>query len=47
MSVAQILAHLADFPTRYVVVTGGEPLIASGIEELCRRPAHGRLSHHD
>lgn len=35
MTVAQILARLADFPTRYAVVTGGEPLIASGIEELC------------
>jgi 7-carboxy-7-deazaguanine synthase len=35
MTVAQILDHLADFPTRHVVVTGGEPLIASGIEELC------------
>jgi 7-carboxy-7-deazaguanine synthase len=35
MSVAQILAQLADFPTRHVVVTGGEPLIAPGIEELC------------
>jgi 7-carboxy-7-deazaguanine synthase len=35
MTVAQILARLADFPTRHVVVTGGEPLIAPGIEELC------------
>lgn len=35
MTVAQILSRLADFPTRHVVVTGGEPLIAPGIEELC------------
>lgn len=35
MPVAQILARLAEFPTRHVVVTGGEPLIAAGIEELC------------
>jgi 7-carboxy-7-deazaguanine synthase len=35
MPVAQILSRLADFPTRHVVVTGGEPLIAHGIEELC------------
>jgi 7-carboxy-7-deazaguanine synthase len=35
MTVAQILSRLADFPTRHVVVTGGEPLIAAGIEELC------------
>jgi 7-carboxy-7-deazaguanine synthase len=35
MTVAQILSRLVDFPTRHVVVTGGEPLIAPGIEELC------------
>lgn len=35
MTVGQILARLADFPTRHVVVTGGEPLLAPGIEELC------------
>ncbi len=35
MTVERILSRLADFPTRHVVVTGGEPLIASGIEELC------------
>jgi 7-carboxy-7-deazaguanine synthase len=35
MTVAQILARLAEFPTRHVVVTGGEPLIAPGIEDLC------------
>src|SRR6516162_3212632 len=32
---ADIVRRLADFPTRHVVVTGGEPLIAAGIEELC------------
>jgi 7-carboxy-7-deazaguanine synthase len=30
-----ILDRLAEFPTRHAVVTGGEPLIAPGIEELC------------
>ena len=35
MTVAEILTRLAEFPTRHVVVTGGEPLIAPGIEELC------------
>ncbi|HTU17578.1 MAG TPA: 7-carboxy-7-deazaguanine synthase QueE [Gemmataceae bacterium] len=35
MTVEQILSRLADFPTRHVVVTGGEPLIAPGIEDLC------------
>jgi len=35
MTVAEILARLAAFPTRHVVLTGGEPLAAPGIEELC------------
>jgi 7-carboxy-7-deazaguanine synthase len=35
LAVAQILNRMAAFPTRHVVVTGGEPLIASDIEELC------------
>lgn len=34
-TVEQILSRLAAFPTRHVVVTGGEPLIAPAIEELC------------
>ncbi len=33
--VAEVLDRLAAFPTKYAVVTGGEPLIAPGIEELC------------
>ncbi|MBI4716736.1 MAG: 7-carboxy-7-deazaguanine synthase QueE [Planctomycetes bacterium] len=33
----QILDRLSDFPTRYVVLTGGEPLIATGVEHLTRR----------
>ncbi len=35
MTVAQILSRLAEFHTRHAVVTGGEPLIAAGIEDLC------------
>jgi 7-carboxy-7-deazaguanine synthase len=34
-AVADILAEAAGYPTRYAVVTGGEPLVAAGIEELC------------
>lgn len=34
-TVAEVLGRLAAFPTRHVVVTGGEPLISPGIEELC------------
>src|SRR5690242_11861155 len=35
MTIEAILDRLGDFPTRHVIVTGGEPLIAPGIEELC------------
>lgn len=34
MSVDAILAEVAKHPTRFVVVTGGEPMIAKGIREL-------------
>jgi 7-carboxy-7-deazaguanine synthase len=37
LSVAEVMARLQAFPTRHVVVTGGEPLIAPQIEELCTR----------
>jgi 7-carboxy-7-deazaguanine synthase len=35
LAIAEILDRIATFPTRFVVVTGGEPLIAPDIEELC------------
>jgi 7-carboxy-7-deazaguanine synthase len=35
LAIAEILDRIATFPTRHVVVTGGEPLIAPEIEELC------------
>jgi 7-carboxy-7-deazaguanine synthase len=34
-TVEDILADLAAFPARHAVVTGGEPLLAAGIEDLC------------
>ena len=34
-SVADILEGVERFPERHVVVTGGEPLLAPEIEELC------------
>ena len=34
-TVADVVENLAEYPTRHVVVTGGEPLIAAQIEELC------------
>jgi 7-carboxy-7-deazaguanine synthase len=35
-SVSEILSALTAFPTRHVVITGGEPLLAPEIEDLCR-----------
>jgi 7-carboxy-7-deazaguanine synthase len=35
LTVPEILERVAEFRTRHVVLTGGEPLIARGIEELC------------
>jgi 7-carboxy-7-deazaguanine synthase len=35
LTVAEILDRVSAFPTRHVVLTGGEPLIAPAIEELC------------
>jgi 7-carboxy-7-deazaguanine synthase len=35
LSVAEVLARTQSFSARHVVVTGGEPLIAPRIEELC------------
>jgi 7-carboxy-7-deazaguanine synthase len=34
MSVAEILTAIQEHPTRYIVVTGGEPMVAVGIHEL-------------
>lgn len=44
LDVDDILARVAPMPTRHVVVTGGEPMIADGIEELTRRLADS--GHH-
>ena len=37
MSVDEVLARLAEYPTRHAVLTGGEPVVAAGIDELCAR----------
>jgi 7-carboxy-7-deazaguanine synthase len=37
LSVDQVLARVAEYPTRHAVLTGGEPVVAAGAEELCRR----------
>jgi 7-carboxy-7-deazaguanine synthase len=34
-TVEQILEQVAAFPARHVVVTGGEPLLAPDVEDLC------------
>ena len=35
LTITEIMERVAGFPCRHVVVTGGEPLIAPEIEELC------------
>ncbi len=37
MTLDQIIERLADFACTHVVLTGGEPMIAAGVEELTRR----------
>ncbi len=37
MTVEQIMALVAPHPTRFCVVTGGEPMIAAGIHDLTAR----------
>ena len=41
MSVDGILDRLADYACTHVVLTGGEPLLADGVEELTRRIREG------
>ena len=36
-SLKEILSEVKDHPTSYVVITGGEPLLAHEVEELARR----------
>jgi 7-carboxy-7-deazaguanine synthase len=35
LAVGEILDRLSALPTRHAVITGGEPLLAAGIEDLC------------
>ncbi len=35
-TVDEILDRVSDFPTTYVVLTGGEPMLAAGVESLTR-----------
>ncbi|MBM4296158.1 MAG: 7-carboxy-7-deazaguanine synthase QueE [Deltaproteobacteria bacterium] len=39
-SVEKIIGEVAKHPTRHVVITGGEPLLAPEISELSRRLRH-------
>jgi 7-carboxy-7-deazaguanine synthase len=36
MSRNEILARLSDFPTRFVTLTGGEPMLQKELPDLCR-----------
>ena len=44
LSVARIIEQVRGYPTRHAVVTGGEPMIAAGIEALTRG-LHGAGFH--
>ena len=44
MSVEQILDEVNRHPTRFVVLTGGEPLVAKGIHDLAER-LHAQSKH--
>ena len=35
MTVEKVLEKLLGYPTKYVVITGGEPLLADELDELC------------
>lgn len=41
-TIEQILRHVEEYPSRHIVITGGEPLLAPGIEDLtCRLKSRG------
>jgi 7-carboxy-7-deazaguanine synthase len=44
LSIDEIMARISVFPARHVVLTGGEPMIASGIHELATEIK--KLGHH-
>ena len=46
-SVREILGEVAKYPSRHIVVTGGEPLLAAEIEELTARVKTLGSSHYD
>lgn len=46
MSVEDVLAQALSHPARHVVITGGEPMIASKLPELCRAFRQSGFSHH-
>ena len=41
LDINQVLDRVSDFASTYVVLTGGEPMIAQGVEELTRRLKEG------
>ena len=44
LTVEQILHEIQQYDTRFYVITGGEPMVHEGIEELCRR-LYGPQTH--
>ena len=41
MDIDQVLDRMSDFASTYAVLTGGEPMITQGVEELTRRLKEG------
>ena len=37
MSVDHVVQRLVDYPSRYAVITGGEPLLSDELDELCSK----------
>jgi 7-carboxy-7-deazaguanine synthase len=37
MTIDQIVSEVSQFPTEYVVLTGGEPMVAKGVHQLTNR----------
>ncbi len=36
LSISQILAQIKKYPTKYVVITGGEPMVCPNLPQLCK-----------
>ena len=46
MGVEEIVARVRDFPSPYVVLTGGEPMVAKDIHDLAQQLRNAGTAHH-